>query len=197
MYKQSPAMEVETSPAGAAWDPATGHSVGEDELAALLTAAGATPAAPAIQPRVDALRIDLIVVRPDTGETAIADTFVTTEIDVASDRMCTFLSRVVDANSSVKIHIGALSAIICLHPSGRAFQAVWMHCGLAYRTQTEPVCIVYSAEQLPGWTHSVCRAFQGMIRNSAALKQLENTALQRRMVAHSKQVPHVWMNRSI
>jgi hypothetical protein len=190
-------MNLEGRAASAAWDPSTGKSVDDAELAALIVAAGASPLAAAIPepPRADALHIDLVVSDGSTGQLLVADTFVTTDVRVASDRICTFLSRVVDGTSQVRIRIDALSAIVCLHPSGRAFQTVWMHCGLAHRAQTMPACIVYAPEQLPAWTQSVCSAFQDWGRNSEAVQRLATLARQREQAAQAgAQVPANWIH---
>lgn len=168
----------------AAWDPATGKSVTTADLDELLAAAGVAPAVAQTTdtPRADALHIDLIVLGGAHGSSTIADSFVTSDVGIAADRMCTFLSRVVDTTSQVRISTGALSAIVCLHPSGTAFETSWMHRGLAHRAQTPPAIILYSAKQLPIWIQSVCRAFQGVIWNATALQQLEEVARNREAV---------------
>lgn len=171
--------------ADVAWDPSTGQSVGAADLADLLAAAGAVPAiSPTPEtPRADALRIDLLMTAPLTGQAAVADTFVTSDINVASDRMCSFLSRVVDGSSHVRIQIGALAAMVCLHHDGHCFQTTWMHRGLAHRMEQGPAQIVYLPEQLPMWVQSVCRAFQSMVWNGLKVQQLEDLARQRGVIS--------------
>lgn len=175
---------MSTTGADSAWNPQTGESVGAADLAELLAAAGATPAVPETPEtlQADALRIDLIMTAPISNQSEVVDTFVTSDISVASDRMCSFLSRIVDSSFQVRIQIGALAAVICLHHDGHCFETAWMHRGLAHIAQEGPAMIVYLPEQLPLWVQCVCRAFQSMAWNGLKVQELEKLARQREIV---------------
>lgn len=172
------------SSADTAWDPSTGETVAASDFAELLAAAGAVPTV-APTPQVvgaDALRIDLILTAHDTGQSNVVDTFITSDINMASDRMCSFLSRIVDCSSQVRIQIGALAAMICLHQNRHSYLTAWMHRGLAHRSDTPPATVVYSPAQLPMWTQAVCRAFQSMVSNGAKVEQLQELARRRELM---------------
>lgn len=171
---------------GAAWDPSTGQSVDASDLAELLAAAGAVPSvAPTPEtPRADALRIDLIMTARDTGHANVVDTFVTSEVGIACDRMCSFLSRIEDGTSHVRIQAGALAAMVCLHHDCHSFQTTWMHRGLAHQSNQSPAQIIYLPEQLPVWAESVCKAFQSTALLGIKVQQLEQLARQRELIDH-------------
>ena len=165
----------------AAWDPSTGTSIGDAEMSALLAAAGAAQATPSMTdaPREDTLRIELLVLDHATGATRVADTFFTVDPGMAADRICTFLNGGLNANSQVRIQVASLSAMICLHPNGNAFQTVWVHRELQSCGGMQPACVIYGAAQLPTWTLQVCRTFQSVVHNRHAVLKLSNIAVQR------------------
>lgn len=170
------------SSTGAAWNPSTGQSVAAQDLTELLAAAGASLADAPEPPRADAIHIDLIMTAQDTRSDRVVDTFVTSEIGIASDRMCSFLSRIADYSSHVRMQVGALAAMVCLHHDGHCFQTTWMHRGLAHRSSLPPAQIVYLPEQLPMWVQSVCRAFQSTATIGVQVQQLVDLARQRELI---------------
>ena len=160
-----------------AWDPATGMSLRDDELTALLGAAGASPNDLGVPVHVQqemARSGDVLAVRLVTAGDAELDRFYTRDVHQATTRICTFLNRVVDLMTRIVVECGAMSAMVCLDASGR-YSAAFMNRQLCSCFGMEPATVMYSADKIAEWAMRVATTFLGVAgleRRSRAVMEL-------------------------
>lgn len=167
---------MQTSSRG--YDPSTGITLPPNELDALLLAAGAeqTPAnsfVPVGMRSSGALKITLVATEQ------VIDEFFTDCKEEAAGRMCTFLSRVVDTSSHVRIELGSQAAMATLHPNGHSYNTCFMDRALCSVTQEPPSVVTYAPDALHTWAQSVARMFLNLQVNRLSVKHLQDLWLQR------------------
>lgn len=142
-----------------AWDPSTGQTIQNHELAALLAAAGAAPQNDCVQsaPVGDVLTVKL----QKDGCGTLLDQFFTNDKQEATSRICSLLERVTDQSTKVVVECGPMSAVVGLHPNGHCYWACFIHRGIF----DTPATIVYSPCQIAEWSLRVATTFLGVAVN--------------------------------
>lgn len=167
-----------------AWDPSTGRSVTQDELSALLSAAGGSAFMPApASANPDAVCIKLVF----AGEQTV-DEFYTVDIHAAASRVCSFLSMISDTSSHVVMQQGELAAMVCLHSNLRSYATSWMARGLASATKTAPGMVTFPPDQISQWAVRMCTMFYSHRAIQHASENLKNIG-RARLTTTTDQVP--------
>lgn len=172
-----------------AWDPATGQTIRSNELAALLTAAGAAPQNRAQTDRAhDTLAGDALAVKLQfTPDGTLLDEFFTQDKQEATSRICSFLERLTDQSTRVVVECGPMSAVVGLHLNGHCYYACFVHRGIlqaapAPRSIADtPTHVVYSPCQIAEWSLRVVTAFLGVAANERLCRSIVALGERRRI----------------
>jgi len=165
-----------------AWDPDTGASLLEDDLAALIGAAQAVGDAPTDEmtdvaytgdsmseiPQVSAVGITLVV--HCTMADGRRDKFVSHDKHMTASRVVSYLGSIPenDGVSNVRIDCCSMSAVVCRNINRSGFLTSWMDKAVAAEFGTEPGLVTMSAEQISSWALSIVTMFESASNRAGA-----------------------------